>query len=127
MAVPLRVSSFGSDRTKTYVLVSLRRAGSVVRIGAASGLSSCASSIVSFAGAMFYGAIITLMPITALEDRLVDCPLLKRSFEALYSNLLPKGGHPWLYISLEIDPDRVDVNVHPTKREVSVMTDSQPS
>lgn len=53
-----------------------------------------------------------------INHRLVDCAPLKRSFEALYSSLLPKGGHPWIYLSLEIDTEKVDVNVHPTKREV---------
>lgn len=53
-----------------------------------------------------------------INNRLVDCTVLKRSLEALYAALLPKGGHPWIYISLEIDPDRLDVNVHPTKSEV---------
>lgn len=53
-----------------------------------------------------------------INDRLVDCPSLKRSFESLYSALLPKGGHPWIYVSLKIDPDKIDINVHPTKREV---------
>lgn len=53
-----------------------------------------------------------------INHRLVDCAPLKRSFEALYGSLLPKGGHPWIYLSLEIDTEKVDVNVHPTKREV---------
>jgi DNA mismatch repair protein MutL len=35
-----------------------------------------------------------------------------------YGSFLPKGHHPRFVLFLDIDPDRVDVNVHPTKREV---------
>jgi DNA mismatch repair protein MutL len=35
-----------------------------------------------------------------------------------YHTLLPVGRHPVAVILLEIDPSEVDVNVHPTKREV---------
>lgn len=35
-----------------------------------------------------------------------------------YYNLLPKGRYPAAFLKLEIDPFYVDVNVHPTKREV---------
>ena len=44
--------------------------------------------------------------------------MLKKMVENIYINLLPKGSHPFVYLSLEINPQNVDVNVHPTKREV---------
>lgn len=38
--------------------------------------------------------------------------------EDLYSIYLPRKSHPWCYLSLEINPANIDVNVHPTKHEV---------
>ncbi|KAM0786908.1 hypothetical protein ACM66B_002332 [Microbotryomycetes sp. NB124-2] len=53
-----------------------------------------------------------------INHRLVDCSSMKRALEAFYSVLLAKNAHPFVYLSLELEPSRVDVNVHPTKREV---------
>ena len=44
--------------------------------------------------------------------------VLKKSIEALYSPFLPKGTHPFVYLSLAIKPENLDVNVHPTKQQV---------
>jgi DNA mismatch repair protein MutL len=43
---------------------------------------------------------------------------LQSALEASYRPLLPRGRHPVLVMAIEIDPRRVDVNVHPSKLEV---------
>lgn len=53
-----------------------------------------------------------------INHRLVDCTPLKRALESVYALVLPKGQHPWIYVALNIEPNRIDVNVHPTKQEV---------
>jgi DNA mismatch repair protein MLH1 len=56
-----------------------------------------------------------------INHRSVESSAIKKALEQMYANFLPKGGHPFIYISLEIEPHRVDVNVHPTKREVNFL------
>lgn len=51
-------------------------------------------------------------------DRLVEWTALKRSLEIVYSATLPKASKPYIYMSIVLPPEHVDVNVHPTKREV---------
>ncbi len=42
----------------------------------------------------------------------------QKALDSVYSTYLGKGKHPFVYLSLEIAPQNVDVNVHPTKHEV---------
>ncbi|XP_046622766.1 DNA mismatch repair protein Mlh1 isoform X1 [Neodiprion virginianus] len=53
-----------------------------------------------------------------INNRLVESTPIKKMLEDLYSVYLPRKAHPWCYISLEINPANIDVNVHPTKHEV---------
>lgn len=36
----------------------------------------------------------------------------------MYATILPKASKPFIYMSISLPPEHVDVNVHPTKREV---------
>ncbi|KAK9162100.1 hypothetical protein Syun_003002 [Stephania yunnanensis] len=56
-----------------------------------------------------------------INDRLVECTALKRAIEVVYAATLPKASKPFVYISITLPPEHVDVNVHPTKREVSLL------
>ena len=42
----------------------------------------------------------------------------QKALDSVYSTYLAKGKHPFVYLSMEIAPQNVDVNVHPTKHEV---------
>lgn len=60
-----------------------------------------------------------------INHRAVESTAVKRAVEQSYSAFLPKGGHPFVYLDLEIEPHRVDVNVHPTKREVNFLNEDE--
>jgi DNA mismatch repair protein MLH1 len=60
-----------------------------------------------------------------INHRSVESSAVKRAVEQTYSTFLPKGGHPFIYLSIEIEPHRVDVNIHPTKREVNFLNQDE--
>ncbi|KAH8912237.1 DNA mismatch repair protein MutL [Coniochaeta sp. PMI_546] len=60
-----------------------------------------------------------------INHRCVESSNIRKAIEQTYSAFLPKNGHPFVYLSLEIDPQRVDVNVHPTKREVNFLNEDE--
>ncbi|KAG7754838.1 hypothetical protein KL911_002277 [Ogataea haglerorum] len=64
-------------------------------------------------------------PIFFINGRLVSCDPLRRAITQTYSTYLPKGHKPFVYLSLELDSVNVDVNVHPTKREVRFLFEDE--
>lgn len=62
-------------------------------------------------------------PVFFINHRLVSCDPLRRALMSVYHFFLPKGNQPFMYLSLEIEPKNLDVNVHPTKREVRFLNE----
>ncbi|PNS16007.1 hypothetical protein CAC42_4408 [Sphaceloma murrayae] len=58
-----------------------------------------------------------------INHRSVESSAIRKAIEQTYQPFLPRHGHPFVYLSLDIDPARVDVNVHPTKREVNFLNE----
>ncbi|CAL9730543.1 DNA mismatch repair protein Mlh1p [Monosporozyma unispora] len=64
-------------------------------------------------------------PIFFINNRLVTCEPLRRSLQQVYQLYLPKGNRPFIYLDILIKPETVDVNVHPTKREVRFLNQDE--
>ena len=59
-----------------------------------------------------------------INNRYVEIKNFSYFVKKAYGELLPPGSHPYFFLFLEIDPRRVDVNVHPAKREVRLLDES---
>lgn len=55
---------------------------------------------------------------TFVNRRAVKCPILSKAIESAYTSLITPGKFPVTVLFLELPPEEVDVNVHPTKKEV---------
>eukprot|EP00188_Purpureofilum_apyrenoidigerum_P003547 Plantae.Rhodophyta-Purpureofilum_apyrenoidigerum.ctg375.p1 GENE.Plantae.Rhodophyta-Purpureofilum_apyrenoidigerum.ctg375~~Plantae.Rhodophyta-Purpureofilum_apyrenoidigerum.ctg375.p1 ORF type:complete len:691 (+),score=129.35 Plantae.Rhodophyta-Purpureofilum_apyrenoidigerum.ctg375:95-2167(+) len=53
-----------------------------------------------------------------INGRLVDHSPLRRAIESVHAEFTPKSSFGFCYLNLKMNPQNVDVNVHPTKREV---------
>ena len=54
-----------------------------------------------------------------VNNRFIKHPYLHHSVEQAYQELLPKETHASYFIFIETDPERIDINIHPTKTEVN--------
>lgn len=59
-----------------------------------------------------------------INHRLVESKALKKAlFDDLYRSFLTTQIQPFIYMSIELDPANVDVNVSPTKNEVTFLNE----
>lgn len=60
-----------------------------------------------------------------VNNRVVKCPVILKAVDTAYKNMLPAGKYPFVCINLSIPANDVDVNVHPTKKEVRYKNPNQ--
>jgi DNA mismatch repair protein MLH1 len=75
-------------------------------------------------GADYNGKKKTTM-VLFINDRAVECTPLKRALEATYTAMLPKAIRPFIYLDIKLPGNHVDVNLHPTKKEVGFLHQEQ--
>ena len=56
-----------------------------------------------------------------VNGRCVESPKIRRCVESVYGVLLPKGVKPFVFLSITMPFEWVDVNVHPTKTAVAML------
>ncbi len=60
-----------------------------------------------------------------INGRPVECKAVYSAVKEAYSQYVPKGRFAAAFLFLKVDPNDVDVNVHPAKREVRLKNDFQ--
>ncbi len=53
-----------------------------------------------------------------VNNRFIKHPPLSAAIEKAYNELIPDHTYPSYFVLLDVDPSRLDVNIHPTKTEV---------
>ena len=60
-----------------------------------------------------------------INSRTVKCPVFQKAIDTAYKNLIGNGKYPFVVLNLELPPAEIDVNVHPTKKEVRYKNTNQ--
>lgn len=60
-----------------------------------------------------------------VNGRFIKSNYLNHAVAGAYSGLLPVGSHPVFALQLEIPPEQIDINIHPTKTEIKFENERQ--
>ena len=53
-----------------------------------------------------------------VNNRFFKSPYFQKAIFNAYNQLIPQGAYPSFFLCFEIDPSKIDVNIHPTKVEI---------
>ncbi len=53
-----------------------------------------------------------------VNDRFIRSPYLNHAISSAFDGLLKTGNHPSYFLNLTVDPQSIDINIHPTKTEI---------
>ncbi len=53
-----------------------------------------------------------------VNDRYMRHPYFHKAISLAYNQLIPQGDNPFYFIYFDVDPQTIDVNIHPTKTEI---------
>jgi len=65
------------------------------------------------------------LQIFVVNHRPVRSPQLAHALNTAFKSLIPSGKFPIAFVLLEIPPNEIDANVHPTKREIRFVRDRE--
>ena len=60
-----------------------------------------------------------------VQGRPIYSRLMANAVQRCFEGLLPEGHHPVFMLWIDMDPKKIDVNVHPTKREIRLANEGQ--
>lgn len=60
-----------------------------------------------------------------VQGRPISSRLMASAIQRCFEGLLPEGRHPVFMLWIDMDPKKIDVNVHPTKREIRLANEGQ--
>jgi DNA mismatch repair protein MutL len=58
-----------------------------------------------------------------VNGRFIKDPYLNHAVTNAFENLLPQGSYPSYFLMIDIDPAKIDINIHPTKTEIKFEDD----
>lgn len=56
-----------------------------------------------------------------VNNRFIKNYYFNNAIDKAYTDMLPEKNYPSYFINLEVDPSRIDINIHPTKTEVKFL------
>ena len=62
---------------------------------------------------------------TFVNGRTVKCAAFIKAIDLAYKTTLPNGKYPFVVLSLRVNPEDIDMNIHPTKKEVKYKNTNQ--